>query len=251
MMQTVLLMMRGFGRGGPVLDWLIWAGLVFACVISVGPVMVGPVMANSQKSMAQSCDLAAVRASEITGVPRSILLAIARVESGRTVSGTYGPWPWTINQGGRGIWFSTGADAITHVNRALHAGETNIDIGCFQLSYRWHGAAFADIASMFDPEKNAIYAATYLQKHFARTGTWAGAIGAYHSRREEAATDYLTRVKSHIADPLSDIGLNNRAATKQPAPKDNRFPLLRNGPGRMPGSLVSTQGASSVTFFLR
>lgn len=49
-------------------------------------------------------------------------------------------------------------------------GAGNLDIGCFQLNYRWHGAAFASLADMFDPDRNATYAADYLASHYQRTG---------------------------------------------------------------------------------
>lgn len=236
MMNTVLSLKRTLGLGS-----LALAGLIGAKAV----------MANSPNGGVQSCDLAAVRAAQITGVPQSVLLAIARVESGRTISGTYGPWPWTINQSGTGAWFSTGAEAVAHVTSALNEGETNIDIGCFQINYRWHGAEFADVATMFDPDENALYAAYYLQKHFARTGDWAGAIGAYHSRREDAAAAYVKKVTALIGDSLPNARVLSLTAAQPPAPRDNRFPLLRSGPGRMPGSLVSTQSTSSVTSLLR
>ena len=235
-MHTALSLMRTFALGAIALAELIAAKAA---------------LANSPNAGAQICDLAAVRAAQITGVPQSVLLAIARVETGRTVSGSYGPWPWTVNQNGKGEWFKTGAEAIAHVTRALNVGETNIDIGCFQINYHWHGAEFADLATMFDPEANALYAASYLQKHFARTGDWEGAIGAYHSRRDEAAAAYVEKVSALIGDPAPDLRAQSLADAQPPASKENRFPLLRNGRGRMPGSLVSTQGTSSVTSLLR
>lgn len=206
-----------------------------------------PLLANMPAATAQSCDLAAMRAAQATGVPEAVLLAIARVESGRTVAGQYGPWPWTINQGGKGAWFSTADEAVFHATKALENGLTNIDIGCFQINYRWHGAAFSDLGAMLDPDRNALYAAHYLQELFTQHGDWEGAIGAYHSRLEVAADGYLKKV----AAMLGDVPTETLIRVDSPAQRDNRFPLLRAGSGRMLGSLVSTQGASTATSLLR
>ncbi len=210
-----------------------------------------PLLANNTRTAAQSCDLAAVRAARITGVPEAILMAIARVETGQTVSGIYGPWPWSINHRGKGAWFNTGPEAVAHVTRALDDGEINIDIGCFQISYRWHGTEFPDVTAMFDPDENALYAARYLQKLFARTGGWERAIGAYHSRQEAAAARYLDKVTALIGNTLP-AGQDQSLSEPEPnATRDNRFPLLRDGPGRMLGSLVSTRNTTSATSLLR
>ena len=217
---------------------------MIALVVGLWPI---PLLANMPANAAQSCDQAAVRAAQATGVPQSILLAIARVESGRTVAGQYGPWPWTINKGGKGAWFSTADEAVIHATQALESGVTNIDIGCFQINYRWHGAAFSDLGAMLEPDRNALYAARYLQKLFAHHRNWEGAIGAYHSRLETAADGYLKKVAALIGE----VPTETMARVDPPAQRDNRFPLLRAGKGRMPGSLVSTQGANSATSLLR
>lgn len=212
-----------------------------------------PAFASKPAENAQLCDLAAVRAAQVTGVPRNVLLAIARVETGRTVAGRYGPWPWTVNQSGQGAWFQSAPEAFNHVALAVQNGETNIDIGCFQISYRWHGAEFATLAAMFDPEENALYAARYLQRLFDKEGSWDGAIGAYHSRRDIAAAEYLKKVSAVAVGRLPDqIGAEPSRQTVAQTP-ENRYPLLlaRPGAGRMPGSLVSTRHATSTTSLLR
>ena len=108
---------------------------------------------------AQLCDRAAQTAAQDTGVPIDILLAITRVETGRTVNGEMQPWPWAINADGSGAWFDTKAQAVAAATAHLADGTGTFDVGCFQLNMRWHGAAFASLADMFDPAKNADYAA--------------------------------------------------------------------------------------------
>lgn len=211
-------------------------------------------VANSPASVAQRCDIAAVRAADKTGVPRDVLLAISRVETGRTVAGRYIPWPWTTNQGGNGAWFTTADAAVEHATQVVASGQTNIDIGCFQINYRWHGGKFPSVESMFDPEANALYAARYLQELFAQEGAWEGAIGAYHSRKEKAAAGYLKKVTAVMGDRLPDTGIDTVSTptmAQDPPSRENRYPLLRAGSGRMPGSLVSTRDATATTSLLR
>jgi hypothetical protein len=183
---------------------------------------------------ANSCDAAAAKAAQVSGAPLDVLLAIARVETGRTIEGVLSPWPWAVNQAGAGSFFNTAQDAIDHVARAMANGQRNIDIGCFQINLRWHGTQFGSLDAMFDPHQNALYAAQFLLRLYDEFGTWDGAIGAYHSRQSGPATAYLAKVAGLMADP-----------TPQPvilstAPRDNRYPLLQSGDAPVNGSLVAT-----------
>ena len=115
------------------------------------------------------CREAAAHAAAKTGVPYDVLIAIATVETGRNNQ----PWPWTVNFAGEGHWYDSATDAALSVQQALSTGATNIDIGCFQLNYRWHAKAFTSVEDMLDPARNAIYAAEFLSRHYASTGDWA------------------------------------------------------------------------------
>jgi hypothetical protein len=153
------------------------------------------------------------------------------------------PWPWTVNLGGEGFWLETTEEAATLVQSALDQGTTNIDLGCFQLNYRWHAAAFASLDAMLDPDRNALYAARYLARHHARTGDWALAAAAYHSATPEHANRYRERyeeVFAGLGDGSADIG---RRAT----PRSNSFPLLIAGTSGRNGSLVpATEGGFRI-----
>ncbi|MFN4131102.1 MAG: hypothetical protein ACK4GC_15000, partial [Paracoccaceae bacterium] len=183
------------------------------------------------------CDSAAAKAADISGVPVNVLMAISRVETGRTVGGVLSPWPWTVNQAGAGSFFQSAAEATAHVLRALADGHRNIDIGCFQINIRWHGAGFTSLEAMFEPTRNALYAARFLRQLHDEFGTWDGAIGAYHSRQSGAATSYLTKVSALMdnmqAPPTPEVDLTSTA-------RDNRYPLLRPGKGGGYGSLVAS-----------
>lgn len=183
------------------------------------------------------CDAAAANASAISGVPVDVLLAISRVETGRTIGGVLSPWPWTVNKAGAGAFFDTMEKAVDHVLLAMADGQRNIDIGCFQINIRWHGAEFPSLEAMFDPTKNALYAARFLTRLYDEFGTWDGAIGAYHSRQSAAATRYLAKVSALMTDPPPSLLSGGGLST---AGRDNRYPLLRPGKAGDNGSLVAS-----------
>lgn len=210
-----------------------------------------PLLAQARTAAeeALACDQAAQQAADQTGVPLDVLLAISRVETGRTVDGQLAPWPWSVNQAGDGTWFDTRTAAEFAVSEALSTGATNIDIGCFQLNYHWHGQEFASITDMFDPVQNALYAAGYLLRLQSEHGGWDGAIGAYHSKRAEAAEAYLARVTQIMG--LSPDLATDQIADASPPLRENRYPLLRGGTVRHLGSLVATDPDAQPVPLLR
>ncbi len=191
-----------------------------------------------------ACEDAARIAAAEQGVPADLLLAIALAESGRMLGDALRPWPWAVNEGGKGTWFATRAEAEAHVEQALDAGVRNIDLGCFQINHRWHGARFPSMAAMFDPLGNARYAARFLVELYRETGDWSAAVGAYHSRTPDLAARYLGRVETLRrtvagAPPLTGT---------EPSRSANRFPLLQAGTAIGAGSLVPdvTPGGASL-----
>ena len=98
-------------------------------------------------------------------IPRGLLMAIAFVESGRSVGQNGGlvAWPWTVNAGGDGQYFETKAEAVAEVQRLLDAGQRSIDIGCMQINLRYHPNSFRTIESAFDPALNVAYGAQFLR----------------------------------------------------------------------------------------
>jgi hypothetical protein len=178
------------------------------------------------------CERAAAQAARQTGVPLSVLQAIALAESGRSADGVRRPWPWTVNFAGKGKWYATRAEAEADVARRQAMGSTSFDIGCFQINHRWHGQEFASPAAMFDPQANAQYAAELLAKHFSKTGNWDDAAAAYHSRSTEQADRYRARFRE-----LHD-GLGTAGPLLAGLIRENRFPLLQAGGAGALGSLV-------------
>jgi hypothetical protein len=207
---------------------VLWSGLALA-----------PKPSDAARDLPGLCEAAARHAAEATGVPLSVLQAIALAESGRDTGGTQRPWPWTVNYGGAGFWYDSSEEAQLAVSERQALGTTNFDVGCFQLNHRWHAEGFDTLAEMFDPERNALYAAQFLTRLYAETGSWSDAAAAYHSRTPEHAARYRARFEE-LRNGLEAGGQTLLAV----ANRENLFPLLKAGARGALGSLVPEQAGS-------
>jgi hypothetical protein len=72
------------------------------------------------------CDQSINTVSKSTFVPKSILLKIARLETGRRVQDQMVSWPWTLNNSGAGYFF------CIQIRRIGKAAKVN---GCWQEKY--------------------------------------------------------------------------------------------------------------------
>ncbi len=160
--------------------------------------LAGPVRAATP---AMLCEQVAMQVAAETGVPADVLGALTLTETGRRQDGVLRPWPWAVNAEGAGTWFDDPRQALDFASARVAAGRTNVDIGCFQLNFRWHGQNFGSVAEMFDPLANARYAAGFLRELYAESGDWRAAAGMFHSRRPADAARYLARfddLRAHL-----------------------------------------------------
>ena len=192
--------------------------------------------ANTVKNAPDLCISAARVAAERTGVPLSVLIAITLTETGRGAETGLEPWPWAVNQAGKGYWYPTAEDAVQFVENQLDLGLRNFDIGCFQLNHRWHSKGFRSTAEMFDPTNNAIYAAYFLTDLYSEKGDWSLAAAAYHSRTPDQADRYQAKYNEIFAS-LDDLPSLAPDASQSIA-RINRFPLLQSGLKGNSGSIV-------------
>ena len=154
------------------------------------------------------CEAAARMASEAHGVPLDVMRAITRVETGRGRGEARRGWPWSANADGRSHHFGSLEEALAFAASPEAHRASNVDLGCFQISRRWHGENFANDREMLDPARNALYAARLLAGHHARLGDWTRAAGAYHSRTEIHASRYRKLFAAELAalGPAPDLG---------------------------------------------
>jgi hypothetical protein len=210
---------------------------------TAGVVLLGAILFHADAAEAATstvCDDAARIASNQTGVPLNVLLAITRTETGRANAGKLEPWPWTVNMEGSGKWFSSRDEALDYVSQSYNRGARSFDVGCFQINYRWHGEHFSSIKEMFDPEENAIYAANFLKYLNAEKKNWSAAAGAYHSRTIQYSTRYRNRFDEVLAalpqvrmdQILSQSGQNTALAHQDNEAtdmlRDNQYPFFKN-----------------------
>lgn len=205
---------------------------VFLPLAAIG----NPIAAASRST----CDLAAEQAAARTSVPFSVLRAVTRNETGRKRNGQTEPWPWTVNMEGEGVWFDTVDQAKAFVFEKFKSGARSFDVGCFQINYKWHGAAFESIEDMFDPTQNALYAARFLAELYNETGDWLEAVGAFHSRTPEYAERYKRKYQTILASlETTDVTSDQVAAVEVGQDRINTFPLLAPGTAKTAmGSLV-------------
>ena len=149
------------------------------------------------------CAHAIDQAASRHGVPLDLMLAIGRVESGLS--------PWVINAAGQGIRFASLGEAVAGVEALRAQGVQSIDVGCMQVNLRWHPDAFASLAEAFVPETNADYAARYLRRLFADTGSWDGAMARYHSADPIRQARYACAVRAErarlLGNPVEPCGV--------------------------------------------
>ena len=148
---------------------------------------------------ADVCEEAALTAADAHGVPRAVMRAVLRVETGEGRGAARRGWPWSANADGASHRFDSFEAALAFARGPVARVAGNVDLGCFQISERWHGAEFAGPEEMLDPRRNALYAARLLAGHHARTGDWTLAAGSYHSFTEPLAAAYRTRFRSELA----------------------------------------------------
>ena len=150
------------------------------------------------------CLAEARRAEDRHGIPRGLLQSITRVEAGRkTVTGEYMPWPWTLNDQGKGLFFDTKQAAVDYLQEAVSAGDHSVDAGCMQVNTKWHMDGFFELADMLDPVQNADYAASFLLDLHAAHQSWDGAVKHYHSSDPAKHVQYHARVLGELETYLA------------------------------------------------
>ena len=148
------------------------------------------------------CRAAIAAAERASGVPDRLMQAIGVVESGRADErGIVAAWPWTINVEGVGQVFDTKAEAIAAVQAHRARGARSIDVGCMQVNLLHHADAFASLDQAFDPAANARYAANFLVRLLAQTGSWPRAAAGYHSLTPDIGAEYARKVLAVWARP--------------------------------------------------
>jgi hypothetical protein len=176
-----------------------------AALILAGP---ATVLADTGEAAASApnpwtmCAKATNQIERQEGIPRQLLRAISKAESGRFHQGkqVVMAWPWTVMAEGRGRYLETKVDAIAEVEALRARGVKNIDVGCMQVNLQHHPRAFASLEDAFDPLTNVTYAAGFLKTLAAEQGSWAKAAAYYHSQNPARYRGYRSKVREIWAE---------------------------------------------------
>ena len=131
-------------------------------------------------------------------IPDKLLTSISLVESGIKKNNNFVSWPWTLNVAGKSMFFDNKNDALGFLKKNYK--NKNIDVGCMQISLKYHINEFDSLENVLDPDTNVKYAAKFLRKLFVKHKRWNEAISRYHSSVPKRKTQYLNRVKNYWSD---------------------------------------------------
>ena len=131
-------------------------------------------------------------------IPDKLLTSISLVESGIKKNNNFVSWPWTLNVSGKPMFFDTKSDVLNFLKKNYK--NKNIDVGCMQISIKYHMDEFDSLENMLDPDSNVKYAAKFLKKLFLKYKRWNEAIARYHSSIPIRKKQYLNKVKNYWAD---------------------------------------------------
>ncbi len=131
-------------------------------------------------------------------IPDKLLTSISLVESGIKKNNNFVSWPWTLNVAGKSMFFDNKNDALSFLKKNYK--NKNIDVGCMQISLKYHINEFDSLENVLDPDTNVKYAAKFLRKLFLKHKRWNEAISRYHSSVPKRKTQYLNRVKNYWSD---------------------------------------------------
>ena len=177
-----------------------------ACILALSLGLVHPIKAQkdfknggdifAKPATSEVCLLSAARMEEKYNIKNHLLETILSVESGIYNHNTnrFEAWPWSVNVNGKGYRYDSKEEAIAAVENFQAQGYKSIDVGCMQISLKFHGDSFASLQDAFDPDKNVEYAAQFLTKLYEKKGDWQKAAMAYHSKVLSHASSYKNRL---------------------------------------------------------
>ena len=164
------------------------------------------------------------------GLPRYLLSAIGKAESGRwdEADRVNVAWPWTVTAEGEGRFFASAAEALAEVRRLKARKVSNIDVGCMQVNLGYHGHNFATLEEAMDPVANTAYAARFLKSLRETSADWMEAAGRYHSSQPERNIPYRAKVTRLWDETKRDEAKRPAANAAQTIDRAPEFP-----PGHM------------------
>ena len=142
------------------------------------------------------CERISSEVEKKNNFPEGILASISLAETGRkNDDGSFSSWPWSLNHAGKSLFFKNKSQALDYINKNVTEKFNNIDVGCMQISIKWHSKEFSSYEMMLDPYENISYAAKFLSFLKNKHGSWKKAIKHYHSSTANLNKKYFARVE--------------------------------------------------------
>ncbi|MBB6366671.1 soluble lytic murein transglycosylase-like protein [Xanthomonas sacchari] len=141
-----------------------------------------------------------------SGVPSSVLYAVALQESGTRLRGRLLPWPWTLNVAGTPQRHATRVDACLALRRALRdTPAERIDVGLGQVNAGYHAHRVQQPCALLNPYRNLGIAAEILHEQHRPGEDWLAAVGRYHRPAGgPPAARYRGAVQRHLVRVLGN-----------------------------------------------
>lgn len=168
--------------------------LVVAIVIAL-PASLSLARSQPARTQPAQCTDFAIEAEREHDLPAGLLLSIALVESG--MGGI--PQPYALNLGGRPVMATSQDEARALLRDGAGRLRTNVTVGCMQISLTYHKEHFKPVDRILDPKANVFYAARYLKRLRAETGSWTKAVARYQGGSQRQRLAYLCKVHSNLS----------------------------------------------------
>lgn len=140
------------------------------------------------------------------GIPKALVMAIARQESGLH--------PWCVNVQGKDYVPRTHEEAVKIIQHA-HISRKSYDIGIMQINSRWTRQWKMNPLDLLDPETNIKLGLKILKGEIQRYGLNWIAVGKYHTPHPERGRKYAWRVYNRLKEVNHDKALFASRKTSQ------------------------------------
>ena len=157
------------------------------------------VLINTNIKASINCNKFTEKIGKEYKIPNKLLTSISLVESGLKKGENFVSWPWTLNVSGKSKFFKSKDETLSYLKKNYDK-KNNIDVGCMQISLKYHGQNFKNFNQILDPENNVKYAAKFLRSLYSKHKTWNEAISRYHSSVPKRKMRYLKKVQSYWSD---------------------------------------------------
>ena len=127
-----------------------------------------------------SCNTYTEKYNRKYNLPNKLLTSISLVETGVKMGKKMGSWPWALNINSKSMYFADKNKTKKYLKETLKKNK-NVDIGCMQINYYYHGKKFKSVNDIINPKINVLYAGYFLLDLREQHGTWKEAIMRYHS----------------------------------------------------------------------